>query len=301
MQLSKPILTITGSDSTGGSGVQADIKTISLLGGYAVSAVTSITVQNTLGIQEFHDLPASVVQGQIEAVVNDVEPQTVKIGMIRTKESLDVVVELLNKYRPRHVVYVPVTTSSQGERLVTSELAERVRRRLLPLCTLVIPNTGFDTHGKANMYASAVAHYLNEGHSTNDALARARQWVDTQDNRLRGRGRELYALFLRELETHYRTYSDVRFYAEQLNVASDYLAQVTRRACNLSPKAIIDNRILAEAERMLTQSGLTIQETAYALGFANQAHFARFFHKCRGMSPSAFRRQENKPDNGTNT
>lgn len=86
LKLLKTILTITGSDSTGGSGVQADIRTISALGGYAVSAVTSITVQNTLGIQAFHDLPADIVKGQIEAIINDVQPDTVKVGMIRTTE-----------------------------------------------------------------------------------------------------------------------------------------------------------------------------------------------------------------------
>ena len=75
MNETKPILTVTGSDSTSGSGVQADIKTISALGGYAVSAITSVTVQTTLGIQEFHDLPAKIVEGQIEAVMNDVEPE----------------------------------------------------------------------------------------------------------------------------------------------------------------------------------------------------------------------------------
>ena len=66
------VLTITGSDSTGGSGVQADIKTISALGGYAVSAITSITVQNTLGIQQFYDVPGAIVSGQIEAIINDI-------------------------------------------------------------------------------------------------------------------------------------------------------------------------------------------------------------------------------------
>ena len=67
------VLTITGSDSTGGSGVQADIKTISALGGYAVSAITSITVQNTLGIQQFYDVPGAIVSGQIEAIINDIK------------------------------------------------------------------------------------------------------------------------------------------------------------------------------------------------------------------------------------
>ena len=78
MQTNKPILTITGSDPAGVSGVQADIKVISQLGGYAVSAITSVTVQNTLGIQDFHDLPASVVEGQVEAIMNDCCRDTVR-------------------------------------------------------------------------------------------------------------------------------------------------------------------------------------------------------------------------------
>ena len=95
----QPILTITGSDSTGGSGVQADIKTISELGGYAVSAITSITVQNTLGIQEFFDVPAEIVSGQIEAIMNDIQPSIVKVGMIRKVETLNVLIDALTKYR----------------------------------------------------------------------------------------------------------------------------------------------------------------------------------------------------------
>ena len=90
MKTIQPILTITGSDSTGGSGVQADIRTISELGGYAVSAITSITVQNTLGIQAFFDIPAEIVSGQIEAIMNDIQPSIVKVGMIRRVETLEV-------------------------------------------------------------------------------------------------------------------------------------------------------------------------------------------------------------------
>ena len=86
------ILTITGSDPTGESGIQADIKYISELGLTAVSAITTITLQNTLGIQEFHDLPAGVVGGQIEAIVNDVQPKVVKIGMMRRVETIQTVV-----------------------------------------------------------------------------------------------------------------------------------------------------------------------------------------------------------------
>ena len=118
----KTILTITGSDSTGGSGVQADIRTIAALGGYAVSAVTSITVQNTVGIQAFYDLPADIVKGQIEAIINDMQPDTVKIGMIRTTDTLAVIVEALSKYRPHHIIYDPIVTASNGDRLMTDDV-----------------------------------------------------------------------------------------------------------------------------------------------------------------------------------
>ena len=134
----KTILTITGSDSTGGSGVQADIRTIAALGGYAVSAVTSITVQNTVGIQAFYDLPADIVKGQIEAIINDMQPDTVKIGMIRTTETLAVIVEALSKYRPHHIIYDPIVTASNGDRLMTDDVIMQIRHRLLPLCSMVI-------------------------------------------------------------------------------------------------------------------------------------------------------------------
>jgi hydroxymethylpyrimidine/phosphomethylpyrimidine kinase len=294
MQNDRPILTITGSDPAGSSGVQADIKTISSLGGYAVSAITSITIQNTLGILEFHDLPASVVAGQIEAIVNDVEPQTVKIGMIRTLDTLEVVVAMLQKYHPRHVVYMPVTLSAQGDRLMSAQLTEAIRLQLLPLCTIVIPNTQFTTHGEANAFASAVAYFLNEGMETQEALSLARQKLDAEYPRplLRSRSQELYEQFVKTVDQYFRTNSEVRFYADQLNVASGYLAQVTRRIRSMSPKAIIDERIIIEAERMLHTTDYTIQEIAYTLGFNNQAHFSKYFKKLKGISPKQFRQNE---------
>ena len=88
------ILTITGSDGTGGSGVQADIRLIHELGGRAASAITSITVQNTLGIQEFHDLPTSVVRQQVEAIINDLQPQIIKIGLLRRTDVVEMLAEV---------------------------------------------------------------------------------------------------------------------------------------------------------------------------------------------------------------
>lgn len=295
MQTNKPILTITGSDPAGVSGVQADIKVISQLGGYAVSAITSVTVQNTLGIQDFHDLPASVVEGQVEAIMNDVEPQTVKIGMIRTKETLAVIVRLLSRYRPQNVIFMPVMYSAQGERLVSDELVGAIRQQLLPLCTLVVQNTQFSSHGEANMFASAVAYYLNAGYGKADALKYAQMLLDTQPTAysgLKSRSRDLYEQFMREVEHCYKTNSDVRFYASRLNVASGYLAQVTRRIKGQSPKSIIDSRILVEAERLLSSTTQTVQEIAYSLGFTSQAYFSRFFRKQHDMSPTEYRNRK---------
>lgn len=292
MDNQKPILTITGSDSTGASGIQADARTIAALGGYAVTAITSVTVQTTLGIQEFYDLPGNIVQGQIEAVMNDMQPRVVKIGMVRTREVLDVIVTSLRRYRPEHVIYDPVFRSAQGEVLVERTLVDEILERLLPLCTLVVRPEQQDMHGRANCYASAVAFYLNEGCNETEAQERAGAYVATHFPRtdLHGRSSELYADFLTAISRHLHTNGDVHFYAERLNVSPRYLSQVTRRIAGHSPKAIIDRHIMEAIEKELKSSTRTIQEIAYAYGFSSQAHLTRFFKKYRGMSPTAFRK-----------
>lgn len=131
------VLTITGSDSTSGSGVQADIKIISALGGYAMSVITSITMQNTIGIQEFFNIPSEVIAGQIEAIVNDVQPNVVKIGMIRSAAAVRSITESLKKYPSQYVIYDPVIISSCGEVLMSDETINCIKECLLPLCSLV--------------------------------------------------------------------------------------------------------------------------------------------------------------------
>ena len=303
MQQTKPILTITGSDPTSGSGIQADIKTITALGGYAVSAITCVTVQTTLGIQKFHDLPAQVVAGQMEAVMNDVQPETVKVGLIRTVETVKAVAEALVKYRPRHIVYAPLSQSSQGEPLIPADVEQAINRLLLPICTLVLTDACFKSHGDINLYASAVAYYLNEGDNANDARHKARQFLNVQTahaERLRSRGFELFDEFRQMVETHFSESSEglrvgdgssgiVRSYAERLNVSTSYLAQVTKRISGQAPKAIIDEKIISEARRLLTSTSLTVQEISYQLGFTNQAHFTKYFKKLTGLTPSDFR------------
>jgi hydroxymethylpyrimidine/phosphomethylpyrimidine kinase len=289
----QPILTITGSDPTSGSGIQADIKTMTALGGYAMTVITSITAQTTYGIQQFHDIPASVVKEQIEAVMNDFQPRIVKIGLVRTIETLEVIVSALRKYRPEHVIYDAVPVSSQGEQMMSESIVEAIRRELLPLCTLVLRLDDRDMHGMANRYASAVAVYLSEGMTVEQAQQRARKYISTQivrTSNLEGRGAELYNSFLDHLSEHYTQNRDVHFYADLLNVSSRYLAQVTRRIGGKAPKAIIDEYLVEQAERQLLCTDKTVQQTAYELGFSSQAHFTKFFKKMKGESPKEFRK-----------
>lgn len=319
MKVFYPILTITGSDSTGGSGVQADIKTISELGGYAVSAITSITVQNTLGIQEFFDVPAEIVSGQIEAIMNDIQPTIVKVGMIRRVETLGVVIDALTKYRPDYIIYTPAIWSSNGDALMTEDVVSQIRYRLLPLCSVVVARKkendiilqdtkllrmaegngmqvflldNANSHGLTNRFSSALAVYLNQGKKMEDALAMAQDFINvelTRESNLQGRSSELYNQFISQVNNFCRTYSDVHFYADQLNVSSRYLAQVTRRISGKTPKAIIDEYIVKEIERELSTTTHTVQEIANTFGFSSQAHLTKFFKKMRGVTPSAFR------------
>ena len=321
MKVFYPILTITGSDSTGGSGVQADIKTISELGGYAVSAITSITVQNTLGIQAFFDVPAEIVSGQIETIMNDIQPSIVKVGMIRRVETLEVVIDALTKYRPDYIIYAPAIWSSNGDALMTEDVVSQIKYRLLPLCSVVVARKkendiilqdtkllrmaedngmkvflldNANSHGLTNRFSSALAVYLNQGKKMEDALAMAQDFINvelTRESNLQGRSSELYNQFISQVNNFCRTYSDVHFYADQLNVSSRYLAQVTRRISGKTPKAIIDEYIVKEIERELSTTTHTMQEIANTFGFSSQAHLTKFFKKMRGLTPSEYRKK----------
>lgn len=288
----KTILTITGSDGTGGSGVQADIRLISQLGGTAASAITSITVQNTLGIQEFHDLPAAVVRQQVEAIINDLQPQIVKIGLVRRIDVVQMLAEVLQRYKPQHIIYAPVLTSTKGEQLVEPRVYEAIERLLLPLCTVVLAPSdlpvGPRRHGAANQLGSALAYYLSLNEKVSEAMLHAQTYLkqlpaDYTDGNTRTD--ELYNQFLDTVERYYNRYADVAFYAEQLNVSPRYLGQVTRQVANRSPKAIIDERITTEIAKLITTTNKPLKDVARWLGFSSQAHLSRFFKKRKGVSP----------------
>lgn len=134
------VLSIAGSDCSGGAGIQADIKTISALGAYAASVITAVTVQNTVGVRAVHVVPAEVVYGQIEAVMEDLHPATVKIGMVSEEETVRVIIDCLRKFRPKHVVYDPVMVSTSGRKLMNDTAIEVIKKELFMLTTLLTPN-----------------------------------------------------------------------------------------------------------------------------------------------------------------
>lgn len=134
------ILAIAGSDSSGGAGIQADIKAISALGAYASTAITAITVQNTTGVKAIHPVPAEYVRGQIEVVMEDILPDAIKIGMINDIEIVRAIAESILKYNPKHVVFDPVMVSTSGSKLINDDAIEVLVKELIPLTHLITPN-----------------------------------------------------------------------------------------------------------------------------------------------------------------
>lgn len=134
------ILSIAGSDCSGGAGIQADTKTISALGGYAATVITAITAQNTQGVQAVYPQTDETVRRQIESVMDDLPPHAVKIGMVHDASIVTAITDCLQIYRPQHVVYDPVMISTSGRRLMTEETIQAICEKLFPLCTLITPN-----------------------------------------------------------------------------------------------------------------------------------------------------------------
>lgn len=136
----KRVLTIAGSDSGGGAGIQADIKAISAMGCFAASAITAVTVQNTLGVEAVHPIPLDILRGQIDAVLSDIGADAVKIGMLHSSEVVEVVAEALRRHQITNVVLDPVMVSTSGHRLIEESAIDTLRRVLLPQARVVTPN-----------------------------------------------------------------------------------------------------------------------------------------------------------------
>ena len=136
----KTALTIAGSDSSGGAGIQADIKTMTANGVYAMTAVTALTAQNTTGVTDILEATPSFLAAELDAVFTDIFPDAVKIGMVSSAELITVIADKLRQYGARHVVVDPVMVATSGAKLLRSDAIEVLKERLLPLAEVLTPN-----------------------------------------------------------------------------------------------------------------------------------------------------------------
>jgi hydroxymethylpyrimidine/phosphomethylpyrimidine kinase len=133
-------LTIAGSDSSGGAGIQADLKTFAAFGVYGASAITALTAQNTRGVSGIHLVPADFVTAQIDAVFSDLAVNAVKIGMVAQVATIDAIVAGLTRWSPKHIVLDPVMVATSGDRLLATDAVEALRTKLIPRASLITPN-----------------------------------------------------------------------------------------------------------------------------------------------------------------
>ena len=180
----KTALTIAGSDSSGGAGIQADIKTMTMNGVYAMSVVTVLTAQNTLGVRAILDSAPEFLKEQLDAVFEDIFPDSVKIGMVSSSKLIEVIAERLKFYNARNIVVDPVMVATSGSVLIKTEAIKTLATKLLPLATVVTPNipeaeilSGMKIKDKDDMIKAAelieksngCSVLLKGGHSINDA------------------------------------------------------------------------------------------------------------------------------------
>jgi hydroxymethylpyrimidine kinase/phosphomethylpyrimidine kinase len=162
VKLKSKVLIIAGSDSSGGAGIQADIKTVTALGSYAMTAVTAVTSQNTQGVIGITSISAKNIRKQITSVLDDIGTNAVKIGMLHNTDTIKCVHRILKKYKLKNVVLDPVMIAKGGARLVNKNSIQYLKKLLLPLCYLVTPNipeaevlTGYSILNKEDMIKSA--------------------------------------------------------------------------------------------------------------------------------------------------
>ena len=180
----KTALTIAGSDCSGGAGIQADLKTMTMNGVFAMSAVTALTAQNTTGVRAIQESSPEFLKQQIDAVFEDICPDAVKIGMVSSSALIRVIGERLRHYKAANVVVDPVMVATSGSALIESDAVKTLVEELLPLASLVTPNipeaqvlSGMTIESKADMEAAALKIsrlygcpvLLKGGHSVNDA------------------------------------------------------------------------------------------------------------------------------------
>ena len=177
-------LSIAGSDSSGGAGIQADIKTMTLNGVYAMSAITALTAQNTTGVSDIWEVTPEFLGQQIDSVFEDIPPDAVKIGMVSSSELIRVIAQKLKTYKAENIVVDPVMVATSGSKLIADDAVRILTAELLPIATIVTPNlpeagvlSGMSIQSPDDMVAAAkrineaygCAVLCKGGHSLNDA------------------------------------------------------------------------------------------------------------------------------------
>lgn len=180
----KTALTIAGSDSSGGAGIQADIKTMTMNGVFATSAITALTAQNTTGVTDIYNVTPAFLTAQIDAVFTDIRPQAVKIGMVSASSLIEVIAQRLRQYGAENIVVDPVMVATSGAKLISDDAISTLKEQLLPLATVITPNipeaevlfgTTITSEAQMEDAARAIAQQLGcsvlvkGGHSLNDA------------------------------------------------------------------------------------------------------------------------------------
>jgi len=160
------VLTIAGTDPSGGAGIQADLKTFSALGCYGMSVITALVAQNTTGVRGIHNVPAQFVEQQLDAVMEDIRPNAIKIGMVHTSQLVEVIAAILKKYPDIPVVFDPVMVATSGDKLIEDATIEVIVSQLFPLVTLITPNMD-EASLLANMPIQTVAQMQQAGQVIN--------------------------------------------------------------------------------------------------------------------------------------
>ncbi len=180
----KTVLSIAGSDSSGGAGIQADIKTMTMHGVYAMTAITALTAQNTTGVYAISEVTPDFLKQQLDAVFEDIRPDAVKIGMVSSSSLIKTIADCLKFYRAKNIVTDPVMVATSGSKLINEEAIDTLKKELLPITTLLTPNipeaeilSGISIQSEDDMQKAAKTIYETHscavlckgGHNQNDA------------------------------------------------------------------------------------------------------------------------------------
>lgn len=190
------ILSIAGSDSSGGAGIQADLKTITCLGEYGMTVITAITSQNTMGVVGVEAVSVQMVKSQIDAVFKDIRPEAVKLGMIATPDIMEAICEKLTEYKAENIVVDPVMVATSGSMLMENRTVRTLKERLVPLANIITPNiseakvlSGISIEEKEDMIRAAerIAEYYNGA-----ILIKGGHLTETADDLLYQQGKAIW-------------------------------------------------------------------------------------------------------------